>query len=449
MRGVIATGDVEPRELVEQARAVAADGRRPIWCTTSRATTPFDWTPSPSDEFAPAPERHAEASAAHRRLRLRHEVEHPAPLHGVRLRRARVPGDDAGVRPAGLESRRRVPQQRPRRSGRARLRDRQRARPRERRRAGVRHLPRPPDSVAGDGRRDLQAEVRPPRRQPSGEGARDRQGRDHVAEPRLRGRSRVAAARRARSRTSICTTAPSKGCATRRSRSSACSTTRRRRPGRTTRTTCSRSSWTRWKSARNAPTRTDLKRILVIGSGPIVIGQACEFDYSGTQACKALRAEGLEVILVNSNPATIMTDPEIADRTYVEPLTPEILEQIIERERPDALLPTVGGQTALNLAVALGEHGTLEKYGVAADRRVDRRHQGRRGPAAVQRRDARDRHRRAREPLRAGRWTRRSPRSTRSASRSSSGRRSRSAASAAASPTTSRSSASWPGAASR
>ena len=112
------------------------------------------------------------------------------------------------------------------------------------------------------------------------------------------------------------------------------------------------------------PRRTDLKRVLVIGSGPIVIGQACEFDYSGTQACKALRAEGLEVILVNSNPATIMTDPEMADRTYVEPLTPEFLEAIIARERPDAILPTVGGQTALNLAVALAERGTLEKYNV-------------------------------------------------------------------------------------
>jgi len=112
------------------------------------------------------------------------------------------------------------------------------------------------------------------------------------------------------------------------------------------------------------PKRTDLKRVLVIGSGPIVIGQACEFDYSGTQACKALRAEGLEVVLVNSNPATIMTDPEIADRTYVEPLTPEMAEAIIEKERPDAVLPTVGGQTALNLAVALADRGVLEKYNV-------------------------------------------------------------------------------------
>jgi carbamoyl-phosphate synthase large subunit len=112
------------------------------------------------------------------------------------------------------------------------------------------------------------------------------------------------------------------------------------------------------------PKRADLKRILVIGSGPIVIGQACEFDYSGTQACKALRAEGLDVILVNSNPATIMTDPEVADRTYVEPLTVDVIERIIARERPDALLPTVGGQTALNLAVELGERGILAKYGV-------------------------------------------------------------------------------------
>src|ERR687892_2261891 len=112
------------------------------------------------------------------------------------------------------------------------------------------------------------------------------------------------------------------------------------------------------------PKRTDLQSILIIGSGPIVIGQAVEFDYSGTQACKVLRDDGYRIILVNSNPATIMTDPEFADRTYIEPLTPEVLERIIERERPDAILPTVGGQTALNLAVALGENGTLDRYGV-------------------------------------------------------------------------------------
>ncbi|HIK55925.1 MAG TPA: carbamoyl-phosphate synthase large subunit [Synechococcales cyanobacterium M55_K2018_004] len=112
------------------------------------------------------------------------------------------------------------------------------------------------------------------------------------------------------------------------------------------------------------PRRNDLQKILLIGSGPIVIGQACEFDYSGTQACKALRDEGYEVVLINSNPATIMTDPETADRTYIEPLTPEMVAKVIEKERPDALLPTMGGQTALNLAVALAKNGTLEKFGV-------------------------------------------------------------------------------------
>ncbi|MFE6871141.1 carbamoyl phosphate synthase large subunit, partial [Kitasatospora sp. NPDC057692] len=112
------------------------------------------------------------------------------------------------------------------------------------------------------------------------------------------------------------------------------------------------------------PKRTDIKSVLVIGSGPIVIGQAAEFDYSGTQACRVLKAEGLRVVLVNSNPATIMTDPEIADATYVEPITPEFVEKIIAKERPDALLPTLGGQTALNTAISLHAAGTLEKYGV-------------------------------------------------------------------------------------
>src|SRR5436309_1435092 len=112
------------------------------------------------------------------------------------------------------------------------------------------------------------------------------------------------------------------------------------------------------------PRRNDIRKILIIGSGPIVIGQACEFDYSGTQACKALRAEGFEVVLVNSNPATIMTDPELADRTYIEPLTAESVTAIIDRERPDALLPTVGGQTGLNLSVELARSGVLDHYGV-------------------------------------------------------------------------------------
>ncbi|HEY6919445.1 MAG TPA: carbamoyl phosphate synthase large subunit, partial [Tabrizicola sp.] len=121
------------------------------------------------------------------------------------------------------------------------------------------------------------------------------------------------------------------------------------------------------------PKRTDIKSILIIGAGPIVIGQACEFDYSGAQACKALRQEGYRVILVNSNPATIMTDPEMADATYIEPITPEVVAKIIEKERPDALLPTMGGQTALNTAMKLAENGVLAKYNVemiAAKREV-------------------------------------------------------------------------------
>src|SRR3989338_1169469 len=112
------------------------------------------------------------------------------------------------------------------------------------------------------------------------------------------------------------------------------------------------------------PKREDLKSILIIGAGPIVIGQACEFDYSGTQACKALKEEGYRVILVNSNPATIMTDPNLADRTYIEPIDVEIVEQIIAKERPDAILPTVGGQTALNCAINLAKKGVLKKYNI-------------------------------------------------------------------------------------
>src|SRR5687767_7926399 len=112
------------------------------------------------------------------------------------------------------------------------------------------------------------------------------------------------------------------------------------------------------------PKRTDIKTILIIGAGPIVIGQACEFDYSGAQACKALREEGYKVILVNSNPATIMTDPNMADVTYIEPITWQVIEKIIAKEKPDAILPTMGGQTALNCALDLAKHGALDKYNI-------------------------------------------------------------------------------------
>ena len=129
------------------------------------------------------------------------------------------------------------------------------------------------------------------------------------------------------------------------------------------------------------PKRTDIKSILILGAGPIVIGQACEFDYSGAQACKALREEGYRVILVNSNPATIMTDPEMADATYIEPIHWEVVRKIIEKERPDAVLPTMGGQTALNCALELERQGVLEEFGVtmigatadAIDKAEDRR----------------------------------------------------------------------------
>src|SRR5918992_679869 len=154
----------------------------------------------------------------------------------------------------------------------------------------------------------------------------------------------------ARSRASGCSTCPPR----------ACSTTRRRGRGRTTRSACSTSSST----SSTVPRRDDLHKILVLGSGPIVIGQAAEFDYSGAQACKVLLEEGYEVVLVNSNPATIMTDPEFATATYVEPLLPGPVAQVIERERPDALLPTLGGGTALDLARRLSEDGTLAKHRV-------------------------------------------------------------------------------------
>src|SRR6202171_2515414 len=126
----------------------------------------------------------------------------------------------------------------------------------------------------------------------------------------------------------------------------------------------SRVSGSATSSADVMPRRTDIESILIIGAGPIVIGQACEFDYSGAQACKALRAEGYRVILVNSNPATIMTDPQMADATYIEPITWQMVARVIEKERPDALLPTMGGQTALNCALDLAREGVLEKFGV-------------------------------------------------------------------------------------
>ena len=164
------------------------------------------------------------------------------------------------------------------------------------------------------------------------------------------------------------------------------------------------------------PRRTDVERILAIGSGPIVIGQACEFDYSGTQACKVLRREGFHVSLVNPNPATIMTDPGFADRTYVEPLTPGSVLRVIEREQPDAVLPTLGGQTALNVAVALAESGDLERTDARLIGASPRRSGARRTAAGSARRCSR-RAWTSRAPTRPGPWRRAWGSATRSATR--------------------------------
>ena len=174
------------------------------------------------------------------------------------------------------------------------------------------------------------------------------------------------------------------------------------------------------------PKRTDIQSILIIGAGPIVIGQACEFDYSGTQACKALKEEGYRIVLVNSNPATIMTDPDLADATYVEPITWQVVARIIEKERPDALLPTMGGQTALNCALDLAREGVLEKFGVemiGASRE------------AIDKAEDREKFKLAMKKIGLD-----SPRSTTSGCPPSSAPRSHSAAPAAASRTTRRSS---------
>ena len=149
------------------------------------------------------------------------------------------------------------------------------------------------------------------------------------------------------------------------------------------------------------PKRTDIESILVIGAGPIIIGQACEFDYSGAQACKALRQEGYRIVLVNSNPATIMTDPEMADATYIEPVHWQTLARIIAKERPDALLPTMGGQTALNTALELDKRGVLSEFGVEMIGASKTRHRQGRGSRTVPRGDAQDRPEHARIRTRA------------------------------------------------
>src|SRR5262249_1877672 len=215
---------------------------------------------------------------------------------------------------------------------------------------------------SGAGRGDVEAQVRTSRRQPAGAGSDDWEGGDHRAEPRVRGRHGLA--RRPRRGDARQPERPDGRGSVGEGAAHVRGAVRSRGGGRPARRALPVPPLRRADGAVAAMKRADLRSILLIGSGPIVIGQACEFDYSGTQACKALKEEGYRVILANSNPATIMTDPEFADRTYVEPLTVEVLSRIIETERPDALLPTIGGQTGLNLALDLAEAGVLERYGV-------------------------------------------------------------------------------------
>src|SRR5215213_5035603 len=267
-----------------------------------------------------------------------------------RRRRGRDPGAEA---PRGDHRERPRRPRRPHRSGRD---DSRAARPR----AALRHLPGSPAARARARARDVQAPVRAPRREPSRSRRRHRPRARHRPEPRLRGRGERRHLARLAQRRHL------RGARRRRLRERPVPPRGRARPAR-------RPALLR-PAGRGMPKRTDLRTILILGSGPIRIGQACEFDYSGAQACRVLRREGYRVVLVNSNPATIMTDPEWADATYLEPLDAETVAQVIERERPDAILPTLGGQTGLNLAVELAPLG-IELIGadLAAIRRAEDR----------------------------------------------------------------------------
>ncbi len=280
--------------------------------------------------------------------------------------------------------------ERPRRPGRDHAPDRRAPGRAGRRDPVLRHLLRQPALRPGARLRHLQAQVRPPRHQPAGDGPHHRQGRGHRPQPRVRRRRATRrqhhhAVRRG-DVSHVClnddvveglelrdadgkltgfsvqyhpeAAAGPHDAAYLFDRFVELMESRYAGSSLTTRLLDHR------KRGSLMPKRDDIKSVMVIGSGPIIIGQACEFDYSGTQACRVLKAEGIRVILVNSNPATIMTDPEFADATYVEPITPDFVEKVIAKERPDALLPTLGGQTALNAAIALHENGVLEKYGV-------------------------------------------------------------------------------------
>src|SRR5581483_1114252 len=289
--------------------------------------------------------------AARRPRRPRLQALDPPPARRRGSRGGRRPRHVGGRGDSRARAARGHDRQRPRRPVGADGAGRHDPRP-ARARARVRHLPRPPAARARARARHVQAAVRPSRRQPPRARPRDRARARHRPEPRLRGRGR----RRRLARL-----------AQRRHRRGA----RRRRlleravPPRGFSRAARRTSVLR-PARRDVPKRADLRSILIIGSGPIRIGQACEFDYSGAQACRVLRREGFRVVLVNSNPATIMTDPEWADATYLEPLDADTIAEVIERERPDAILPTLGGQTALNLAVEVAHLG-VELIGADLD----------------------------------------------------------------------------------
>src|SRR5467141_3938095 len=318
-----------------------------------------------------------DAETPRRGLRLRNQAEHFAAARGPPLRSVRRPGANLRRGRSGDEAGRSLSFERAGRSGAGHLRGREYSEAHGPR-AGLRHLPGASVVRPGAGRENLQAEIRASRFESSGKKSADGTSGNYRAESRILRRSGIAAVKQSRNHAhqfkrrherghapqvaAALQRAVSPGSLARSARFALSVHTVHRHDERI-RAAGQFPALTK-VSREIMPKRKDIKKILIIGSGPIVIGQACEFDYSGAQACKALRAEGYKVILVNSNPATIMTDPELANRTYIEPLTKEYLEEIIAKEKPDALLPTVGGQTALNLAVELSEGGILEKYKV-------------------------------------------------------------------------------------
>src|SRR6202023_1026102 len=348
-----------------------------------------DQAPLPVERGEPVARQRSRAdplatAPARRGVRLRHQAQHPAAVGGRRLSHDGGAGADQCRGRPGAAARRRVSVEWPGRPGAVRIRDqRHEENPRDRS-AGVRHLARAPDRRPRRGRAHPQDEVRPPRCQSPGAGPGVRPGVHHQPKPRLCGGRefaprggqadtplavrRIAAGHRLPGAAGVYLPGPSGG--EPRTAPPEAPVRAFQPPDAAAPAGAAAaggghpapSAGRGWPLS--VPKRTDIESILIIGAGPIIIGQACEFDYSGAQACKALREEGYRVILVNSNPATIMTDPEMADAIYIEPINWKTVARIIEKERPDALLPTMGGQTALNTALDLVREGVLDKYEV-------------------------------------------------------------------------------------